>query len=315
MAMATTRSGRAARAAIAAAMLFAGCVATSGQLSAAGARHSAAAVDGVAAAPLGQAAVRETVLYADDHPDLFARAGSTRDALGFSKGAARKGRHVHDGIQKSDYDEVAEVDAAGQPTSLTQFDGMGRLLAAVRFDSPARSGAAVSSDQAGKAAARGLAAAGIPVAGAGRPTANGAVGGWDIHWDRVQAGFKVRGDETAVHVWQDGRIQSVARVEHDLAAAPPTPIGQAAAQAVVSRQCDSWFSGGDSGFGIAGMTLEWVVPNAAFDPARVGAAEGPYRLAWVANVNPTGSAAEAVRLVTLYVDAGDGAIIGGDVVE
>ena len=63
------------------------------------------------------------------------------------------------------------------------------------------------------------------------------------------------------------------------------------------------------------MDLEWVGPNAAFDPAAVGEAAAPYRLAWVANVKPTGAASDVLRLVTLYVDAGDGSIIGGDVVE
>ena len=68
-------------------------------------------------------------------------------------------------------------------------------------------------------------------------------------------------------------------------------------------------------YAIQGMNLEWVGPNAAFDPAKVGATNEPYRLAWVANVQPSGSIADVVRLITLYVDAGDGTVIGGDVVE
>jgi hypothetical protein len=48
---------------------------------------------------------------------------------------------------------------------------------------------------------------------------------------------------------------------------------------------------------------------------RSGAGDEPYRLAWVANVQPSGSIADVVRLITLYVDAGDGTVIGGDVVE
>ena len=63
------------------------------------------------------------------------------------------------------------------------------------------------------------------------------------------------------------------------------------------------------------MTLEWVEPNAAFDAAKLSAAPAPYRLAWVANVRPSGVAAGYVSLVTLYVDAANGTILGGDVVE
>jgi hypothetical protein len=63
------------------------------------------------------------------------------------------------------------------------------------------------------------------------------------------------------------------------------------------------------------MELEWVGPNAAFDPAKMDLATEPYRLAWVANVKPSGRAADSLRLVTLYVDAADGSVIGGDVVE
>ena len=64
-----------------------------------------------------------------------------------------------------------------------------------------------------------------------------------------------------------------------------------------------------------GMDVEWVGPNAMFEPSKVGAAPGPYRLAWVANIKPSGPASEYVRLITLYVDAGNGAVIGGDIVE
>jgi hypothetical protein len=63
------------------------------------------------------------------------------------------------------------------------------------------------------------------------------------------------------------------------------------------------------------MDLEWVGPNAAFDPSKLDATPAPYRLAWVANVKPSGPVAQSVRLITLYIDAGDGTVLGGDVVE
>jgi hypothetical protein len=306
----------AAKSAAATAIVVGALALSGGSFAAAGSGEPATATTGAAAAmPAGRTAVVEAAIYADDHPDVFARAASVRDALGFGKGVARKGRHVSDGIQNSSYDEVVEVDSAGRSTSLAQFDGRGRLLAAIRFDSPSKSSGARSSDEATKAAQRGLVSAGLQPTGLAGSRADEVAGGWDVHWDRSQAGFKVRGDELSVHVWQDGRIQSVARVEHELAAAPALTLGKDEAQGVVTSRCNAWFQSSGSGFSVQSMDLEWVGPNAAFDPSKIDAAAEPYRLAWVANVKPSGRAADSLRLVTLYIDAGDGSVIGGDVVE
>jgi hypothetical protein len=116
--------------------------------------------------------VTETVLKADDSPEVFARAGAARDALGFPAGPSRTGWHVHDRLQGSDYDQVAEVDAAGQPMAMTQFDAAGRLVAALRFDSPAGSSLKIDADAASRAALLGLAASGVTVSGQARVDVN-----------------------------------------------------------------------------------------------------------------------------------------------
>jgi hypothetical protein len=286
-----------------------------GQLMAAAVAGPVQEPDNLVAAPAGPGVTNETVLLANDRPELFARSGSVRDALGFTRGATRSGRHVHDGLQNSDYDEVAEIDSAGHATSLAQFDATGHLVTAVRFDGVPTSVARLTADAAAKTAQRTLASAGMSVSGGARTEANDVSGGWDIHWDRTQSGLKVRGDETSVHVWQDGRLQSVAHVEHSLTPAPAKPLGRADALAVVTRQCDAWFTASGSGYSVQATELQWVGPNAAFDAQKLGAAVEPYRLAWVVNVKPSGVAAESARLVTLFVDAGNGSVIGGDVVE
>lgn len=292
------------------------CLAMSaGQLTAASSTNGGSGPAVGEAARAAQPLVTETILNADDSSEVFARASAARAALGFPPGSKSAGRHVHDGLQNSDYDEVTEVDAAGQTIAMAQFDAAGRLLAALRFDSPSGSAPAVTGDAAAKTAQRGLAASGVAVSGQARVDLNPTAGGWDVHWERSQDGFAVRGDETRVHVWQDGRIQSVARVEHPLAAAPTRRLGQADAQQAVIRQVDKWFAGKDYGYAVGGLDLEWVGPNAAFDSSKVGTAPAPYRLAWVANVKPSGSASTYVQLITLYVDAGDGTVIGGDIVE
>ena len=294
----------------------AGLAICTGQLTAATLRTAKAGTECPAAVSIGQAGTVQEAFSVADRPDVFLRAGATRDALGFPVGSSRSGRHVHDAIQGTEYDEVAEVDSTGRPIALSQFATDGRLITAVRFDVPPAAGTGdITSDGATKAAQRALAGAGITVAGPARAQANAVTGGWDVRWSRTQGAYAVRGDETRVHVWQDGRVESVARVEHTLAAAPSSPIARADAGTTVSRQCDTWFTRSGSGYSLQGMDLEWVGPNSAFDAGNTVATSAPYRLAWVANVKPTGPAADSVRLVTLYVDAATGAVIGGDVVE
>ncbi len=307
----------AARTVLAVAVMVVGLAVTADRMAATstGAPNSGAIVGGVDAAKAGPPVAIATVIDADDRPDVFRRAASARDALGFPVGAKRTGRHVRDTYRPTEYDEVEEVDGADQPLALTQFDPDGRLVSAVRFDRSSATSSKVDRDAAANAATKGIAASGLAVTGQYQAEANSVMGGWDVHWDRSKDGFQVRGDETRVHVWPDGRIQSVAHVEHELAATPGQRLGIDDAKKLVTGQFDRWFAGRNSGYAVQQMNLEWVAPNAAFDPAKVGLAPGPYRLAWVANVKPSGVAASYVSLVTLYVDAADGTLLGGDVVE
>lgn len=266
------------------------------------------------AAPRPAARV-EVPLDANADAVLIAREGKTRDALGFPVGFKRIGQHVLDGFENAEYDEVTELDSAGNVQSVTQFDSKGRLLGAVRVGPAPALGLRLTQDGAVRSAQRSALAAGLAV---GTPTsteADQATGGWTVHWARTQGGVRVRGDETRAQVWPDGRIQSVARTEHDLAAAPVSRSGSATARQIAGANLERWFAGRNSGYTIQKVDLEWVGPNAAFDPAGVGAAEAPYRLAWVTEVKPSGDAANAVWLMSLFVDAGDGTIIGGDFVE
>ena len=70
----------------------------------------------------------EVPLDANADAVLIAREGKTRDALGFPVGARRIGHHVLDGFENAEYDEVTELDSAGNVQSVTQFDSKGRLL-------------------------------------------------------------------------------------------------------------------------------------------------------------------------------------------
>ena len=269
-----------------------------------------------AAGPMPPAGSRvETAILADDRPEVFVRSRTVRTALGMPGGVQNRGLHVKDGSRKAEYDEVTETDSSGQPLSLTQLDASGRLLLAVRFDEAASSQTRVGRDAALKTASDGLAGAGIKATGEVLADSTEGVGGWDLRWNRSSGGVPVRGDEIRVHVRDDGAIASVGQVSHELAAAPARRLTKEQARSTALAQTKVWSSRSGASFSLGDISLQWTGPNAAFDPAKINAPEAPMRLSWVVNVIPQGDAASYARLVVLYVDAGDGSVIGGDIVE
>jgi hypothetical protein len=257
----------------------------------------------------------ETPIAADDQPTVMARSDAARTALGLPDGVEQTAVHVTDGPNRLQYDEVTSFNGNGEPVALTGVAGSGRLVVAVRFDAPAPVANPIGADAARELAVRGLSAAGIAAAGTPRVEPTVALGGWEFHWPRQVNGVPVRGDEVRVYVREDGQIGSVGQVEHDLAPAPAVKMTMAQARALATKQVQTWTSRSGAGFTITGLTMQWVGPNEAFDPAKIGAAPQPYRLAWVVTIAPKGSAAAYASLVVLYLDAGDGTVIGGDLVE
>jgi hypothetical protein len=66
---------------------------------------------------------------------------------------------------------------------------------------------------------------------------------------------------------------------------------------------------------ITTLALAWVAPNSAFDPTGPDAPGTTLRLAWVAEARTSGPLADELRAVKLFLDAGTGALIGGDVLR
>jgi hypothetical protein len=230
-------------------------------------------------------------------------------------GVRRAGKHVQDSFQHSEYDEVDELDAAGRPLSLTQFDASGRLMSAVRLDDNPRPTKPIARESAIQVAQRGAVTAGASVHGPMLVDADIATDGWTVRWERTENGIPVRGDETRIQIRPDGAVQSLARVEHQLAAEPARSLKADQARQIVAGQADRWFAATASRYTIQTIEMQWVAPNGAFDPSKPIDPQPVYRLAWVANVKPTGQAASYLWMVTLYLDAGDGSVFGGDFVE
>ena len=66
---------------------------------------------------------------------------------------------------------------------------------------------------------------------------------------------------------------------------------------------------------MTGLDLAWVAPNDTFAPARPDAPAATLRLAWVGRVATTATLAESLRGLEVYLDAGDGSLLGGDVLR
>jgi hypothetical protein len=256
----------------------------------------------------------EIALSGDAEARLLARHGQIRDALGFPTGKHRGAWHVRDGFNHAEFDEVTEVAAGGEVLSVTQFDARGLRLA-VRLDKPAASRLSLKQDRAVKAAEQAVRRAGLPLGPVAVAETDTVGGGLVVRWARTEDGVPVRGDEVRVGVRPDGRIASVSRVDHDLAAPARRSIGSARAIEIGRTILAEWSGQSESEYEIQGATLEWVEPNGIFDPERIGSTAGPYRQAWVVVAKPTGVATEHLNLLALFIDAVDGSLIGGDTVQ
>jgi hypothetical protein len=59
----------------------------------------------------------------------------------------------------------------------------------------------------------------------------------------------------------------------------------------------------------------WVAPNGAFDPSASDAPAETLRLAWIVGFDVAGALVERIRSIEVWIDAGDGTLLGGDVAE
>jgi hypothetical protein len=257
----------------------------------------------------------ETQLTADADAVVLGREIHVRDSLGFPAGKSRTARHVRDGFQNAEYDEVDEIDSDDRLTAIAQFDADGRLRAAIRFDAPKKGGRKLAAQDAVASARRSATAVGLTVDATASADANEATGGWSVRWQRVVEGVRVRGDETRVELWPNGQVWSVARVEHALAQRPSTILAAEQARQVARSNLTGWLARQNSSYDLQGLELEWVEPNDAFGTSEAADPASPYRLAWVALAETSGDISDYLYLVSLFIDAEDGTIIGGDLVE
>jgi hypothetical protein len=110
-------------------------------------------------------------------------------------------------------------------------------------------------------------------------------------------------------------MHAVVRTERPLAARPASTLDEATARARATTTLGTIFGSRSGQVSIATLGLGWVAPNSAFDPTGPDAPGATLRLAWVVEARTSGPLADALRAVKLYLDAGTGALVGGDVLR
>ncbi len=244
------------------------------------------------------------------------RAAAHERVLGLTAATRRTVDRVVDRRAQRSYDEVTDLDAAGRPVAVLRYALDGRLVAATRLGWLPGPGRPLAGSPAAIAAADRLArSVGMIPAGAvaaERRSANG----WSVRWDRIVDGVPVPGDGLRVQLWPDGSFHGLAATEHPLAARPSSPIAASSAELTAGRLLDRWIPSPDrANARIASASLAWVAPNDTFEPARPDAPADVRRLAWVVSVRTSGPLADALRGLEMWIDAGDGSLLGGDVLR
>jgi len=242
-----------------------------------------------------------------------AHARELATALGLP-GVSQRVERLDDRFEHRTYDEVTSIDSTGRDVAIVRFETDGTVAMAVVLGGQPGRGAAIDATLAASRGRSVLRAAGLAVIG--QPSVRAAAsGGWSVAWPRVVDGIPVRGDGVRVSLWADGMFHGLTRTERPMAAAPTQPIASGAAR----HAAESWAAGryGSAAADLSVVAVEraWVAPNGAFAANGLDAPAETLRLAWVIRFDARGALAERLRSIELWLDASDGAVIGGDVAE
>jgi hypothetical protein len=264
----------------------------------------------------GGPVVERTPVTGDRAAPALALAAAFRSRVGLPEPAASRVERVVDRFDGTTYDEVTGTDRAGQTQHLERFDARGRLVGAVAFGWQARGGAPLANAAVARTRGSRLAAdLGLEAAGTPDVRHDPDDTGWTLTWPRVVDGVPVIGDGVRVDLWPDGRMHAIVRTERPLAPQPAVTLDEAAARDRATATLATMFGGRSGQVGISTLGLGWVAPNSAFDLTGPDAPGPTLRLAWVIEARTSGELADDLRAVKLFLDAGTGTLIGGDVLR
>jgi hypothetical protein len=262
----------------------------------------------------GEPATLRSSLPAAAAEAVRARGAAHARALGIPVGAGFQEARVHDRFSGEALDEVVTTDARGRRLGIVRMDPAGRVAMAVRLGWQAPGGRRIDAAEARLRAVGLAAASGLDPSGS--PTVSPAVdGGWRVAWGRAIDGVSALGDGAVVTLFGDGTFHAAARRERPLAEAPPSVLASSAAERIAGERLGDLLGPASGDAVIARARLAWVAPNDTFDGAAPDAPNPVLRLAWVVEVRAVGALAERLRALELYLDAGDGALLGGDLLR
>lgn len=262
----------------------------------------------------GGRSTRPVAAPADHLARAESRARALTAALGIA-GVSHRATRLDDKFEHRTYDEVTSIDAGGREVAISRFELDGTVAMAVGLGWRPGTGRAVDSIGAARSAVAVARAAGLTVGGQPQVRASDGAGGWSIAWTRRVDGAPVRGDGVRVLLWPDGSFHGLTRSERPLAAAPTQTINAARARAAAESIAAGLFGAAIDEARIVSVERAWVAPNDTFGPAGPDASAATLRLAWVVRFESHGALAERLRQVELWLDAGNGTLLGGDLVE
>jgi hypothetical protein len=260
----------------------------------------------------GQTSTRPVALGAADTGRALDRAAGLARALGLPAGA-RTVERLNDRFEHRVYDEVVSRDRTGRPVAVARFGTDGRVVMAVALGWHGSGTRSVARDAAARHAEAIVRAAGVGVSGstAVRPLSSG----WSVQWSRTADGAPVLGDGVRVLLWPDGSFHGLSVSERPLAAVPRHRIAASRAERLAERTVAQRYGASAKDLSVESTSLAWVAPNDAWNAAAPDAPAASLRLAWVVTLRADGHLADRLRGLQVWLDAGDGSVVGGDVME
>lgn len=262
----------------------------------------------------GGRSTRPVSATADDLVRARARGQAVATALRLP-GITQRVQRLDDQFEHRTYDEVTSLDAAGREVAIIRLDLDGSLAMAVSLGWHPSGGRALDGPAAAARAVFLAGAAGLAPAGRLDVRLSAGAGGWSIAWPRIVGGMSVRGDGVRLALWPDGELHGLTRTERPLAPTPPRSIDADAARAAAGTFVGEAIGGSSSALRFVAVEQAWVAPNDMFGGARLDAPAETLRLAWTVRYEADGPLADRFRSVEIWVDAGDGHLLGGDVIE
>jgi hypothetical protein len=262
----------------------------------------------------GGRSTRPLPAAADDLARARTRGQTLAAALGLP-GVSQRVQRLDDAFEHRTYDEVASIDAAGREVAITRLELDGSVAMAVSLGWHPAGGRALDGPAATIRATALARAAGLTPSGQASVRSSAGAGGWSISWPRISDGVAVRGDGLRIALWPDGALHGLTRTERPLAPAPARSMDADAAGSAATAVVTAHVGASADDLRLVALERVWVAPNDSFGGARLDAPAATLRLAWAVRYEAQGALAERLRSIEVWVDAGDGQLLGGDLIE